>query len=171
MITRNIDNKQVALLVPTTILAQQHYRNFKSRSEKFPIRVEMLSRLVKKRLQDEIINDLANGRVDIIIGTHRLLANDIKFKELGLVIIDEEQRFGVKNKEYLKRLRSNCDVLTLTATPIPRTLYMSLMQLKDISVIDTPPENRLPIKTFVLEYDEHLIRQAILNEIKRKGQV
>lgn len=166
-----MDNKQVAFLVPTTILAQQHYQNFKKRVANFPIRVEMLSRLITRSQQSRIIEDLANGRVDIIIGTHRLLAKDIEFKNLGLVIIDEEQRFGVKNKEYLKRLRLNCDVLTLTATPIPRTLYMGLMQIRDLSVIDTPPENRLPIKTFVLEYDEDLIRQAILNETKRKGQV
>lgn len=166
-----MDNRQVALLVPTTILAQQHYQNFKMRLERFPIRVEMLSRLVKGSQQGLIIKDLADGKVDIIIGTHRLLAKDIEFKNLGLVIIDEEQRFGVKSKETLKRLRLNCDVLTLTATPIPRTLYMSLMHLRDLSLIDTPPENRLPIKTFVLKYDEDLIRQAILNEIKRRGQV
>lgn len=166
-----MDNRQAAILVPTTILAEQHYQNFKKRIEKFPIRVEMLSRLVKRSLQNKIIKELFEGKADIVIGTHRLLADDIKFKDLGLVIIDEEQRFGVKSKEFLKHLRLNCDVLTLTATPIPRTLYMSLMQLRDISVIDTPPGNRLPIKTFVLEYDEDLIRQAILNEIKRKGQV
>jgi transcription-repair coupling factor (superfamily II helicase) len=131
----------------------------------------MLSRLVKKSDQLRIIKDLADGRVDIIIGTHCLLTNDIKYKDLGLVIIDEEQRFGVKSKELLKQMRVNCDVLTLTATPIPRTLYMSLMQIRDLSVIDTPPENRLPIKTFVLEYDEDLVQQAITNEIKRGGQV
>ena len=166
-----MDNKQVAFLVPTTILAQQHYQNFIKRVEKFPIRVEMLSRLVKRNQQRVILKDLSLGKVDIVIGTHRLLASDIKFKDLGLVIIDEEQRFGVRSKERLKQLRLNCDVLVLTATPIPRTLYMSLMQIRELSVIDTPPENRLPIKTFVLEYDEDLIRQAILNEIKRKGQV
>jgi transcription-repair coupling factor (superfamily II helicase) len=166
-----MDNKQVAFLVPTTILAQQHYQNFKRRVEKFPVRVEMLSRLITKSQQNRILEDLANGKVDIIIGTHRLLAKDVKFKDLGLVIIDEEQRFGVKSKESLKRLRLNCGVLTLTATPIPRTLYMSLMQIRDLSIIDTPPENRLPIKTFVLEYDDDLIRQAILNETKRQGQV
>ncbi|MFH1339380.1 MAG: transcription-repair coupling factor [Candidatus Omnitrophota bacterium] len=166
-----MSERQAAILVPTTILAEQHYQNFNKRVEKFPIRPEMLSRLVKRSDQDKIIKDLAEGRVDIVIGTHRLLAEDIKFKDLGLVIIDEEQRFGVKSKEKLKQLRLNCDVLTLTATPIPRTLYMSLMQLRDISVIDTPPQNRLPIKTFVLEYDEDLIRQAVLNEVKRKGQV
>lgn len=166
-----MDNKQVGILVPTTILAQQHYQNFKKRIDKFPIRVEMLSRLITRGQQRQIIKDLADGKVDIIIGTHRLLAKDIKFKELGLVIIDEEQRFGVKSKETLKRLRLNCDVLTLTATPIPRTLYMSLMHIRDLSVIDTPPENRLPIKTFVLEYDDDLLRQAILNEMKRGGQI
>ncbi|MFH1578277.1 MAG: DEAD/DEAH box helicase [Candidatus Omnitrophota bacterium] len=166
-----MNNKQIAFLVPTTILAEQHYQNFKKRVQDFPICVQMLSRLVKPSAQSQIIDDLTTGKVDIIIGTHRLLAKDIKFKDLGLVIIDEEQRFGVKSKELLKRLRLNCDMLTLSATPIPRTLYMSLMQLRDISVIDTPPENRLPIKTFVLEYDEDLIRQAILKELKRKGQV
>ena len=166
-----MNERQAAILVPTTILAEQHYQNFKMRLEKFPIRVQMLSRLVKRSVQSKIIKDLSEGKVDIVIGTHRLLADDIKFKDLGLVVIDEEQRFGVKSKEKLKQLRLNCDVLTLTATPIPRTLYMSLMQLRDVSVIDTPPQNRLPIKTFVLEYDEDLIRQAILNEVKRKGQV
>jgi len=166
-----MNNKQVAFLVPTTILAEQHYQNFKKRVQEFPINVQMLSRLVKKSQQSQVIKDLANGRVDIIIGTHRLLAEDIEYKDLGLVIIDEEQRFGVKSKEALKHLRLNCDVLTLSATPIPRTLYMSLMQIRDLSVIDTPPENRLPIKTFVLEYDEDLIQQAILNEVKRRGQV
>ncbi|MBU0548838.1 MAG: DEAD/DEAH box helicase, partial [Candidatus Omnitrophica bacterium] len=166
-----MNNKQVAFLVPTTILAEQHFQNFKKRVEEFPIRVEMLSRLVKQSRQRSIINDLAIGKVDIIIGTHRLLSGAVKFKQLGLVIIDEEQRFGVKSKEYLKHLRLNCEILTLTATPIPRTLYMGLMQLKDISAIDTPPENRLPIKTFVLKYDRDLIRQAILHELKRRGQV
>ncbi len=166
-----MDGKQVAFLVPTTILAEQHYLNFKKRVQDFPIRVEMLSRLVTKSQQTQIINDLFLGKVDIIIGTHRLLSKEIKFKDLGLIVIDEEQRFGVRSKEFLKRIRFNCDVLALTATPIPRTLYMSLMQIRDFSVIDTPPENRLPIKTFVLEYDDDLIRQAILNEIKRKGQV
>jgi len=166
-----INNKQVAFLVPTTILTEQHYQNFKKRLEKFPVNVEMLSRLKKESEQKRIAKEIAEGKIDIVIGTHRILADDIKFKDLGLLIIDEEQRFGVKEKEILKRLKINCDILTLTATPIPRTLYMSLMQLRDLSIINTPPENRLPIKTYVLEYDEDLILQAILNEKKRYGQV
>ncbi|HLD83199.1 MAG TPA: helicase-related protein, partial [Candidatus Omnitrophota bacterium] len=137
----------------------------------FPINVEMLSRFKTRLQQKEIIAGLANGTVDIVIGTHRLLSEDIKFKDLGLVIIDEEQRFGVKAKERLKSLRLSLDVLTLTATPIPRTLYMSLMAARDLSVINTPPQNRLPVTTIVVEYDDDLIQQAILKELERKGQV
>ncbi len=166
-----MDNKQVAYLVPTTILAEQHYQNFSSRLRDFPINIQMLSRFKTRAQQEEIVRGIAEGSVDIIIGTHRLLSDDVKFKDLGLVIIDEEQRFGVRAKEKLKALRLACDVLTLTATPIPRTLYMSLMATKDLSVINTPPQNRLPIKTIVIEYDEDLIRQAILRELGRKGQV
>ncbi|PIP20288.1 MAG: transcription-repair coupling factor [Candidatus Omnitrophica bacterium CG23_combo_of_CG06-09_8_20_14_all_40_11] len=166
-----MDNKQVVYLVPTTILAEQHYQNFSSRLRDFPINIQMLSRFKTKAQQEEIVRGIAEGAVDIIIGTHRLLSDDVKFKDLGLVIIDEEQRFGVRAKEKLKALRLTCDVLTLTATPIPRTLYMSLMGAKDLSVINTPPQNRLPIKTIVVEYDEDLIRQAILRELNRKGQV
>jgi transcription-repair coupling factor (superfamily II helicase) len=166
-----MDNKQVAYLVPTTILAEQHYENFSQRLKDFPVNIEMLSRFKTQAQQKEIIERTKNGGVDIIIGTHRLLSEDVSFKDLGLVIIDEEQRFGVKAKEKLKALRLTTDVLTLTATPIPRTLYMSLMGAKDFSVINTPPENRLPIKTVVVEYDEDLIRQAILREINRKGQI
>ena len=166
-----MDNKQVAYLVPTTILAEQHYQNFSQRLKDFPINIQMLSRFKTKATQEEIVRGIAKGSVDIVIGTHRLLSDDVKFKDLGLVIIDEEQRFGVRAKEKLKALRLACDVLTLTATPIPRTLYMSLMAAKDLSVINTPPENRLPIKTIVIEYDEDLIRQAILRELDRKGQV
>jgi transcription-repair coupling factor (superfamily II helicase) len=166
-----MDNKQVAYLVPTTILAEQHYQNFSQRLRDFPINIQMLSRFKTKTQQKEIVGGIAEGSVDIVIGTHRLLSDDVKFKDLGLVIIDEEQRFGVKAKEKLKALRLTCDVLTLTATPIPRTLYMSLMAAKDLSVINTPPQNRLPIKTIVIEYDEDLIRQAILRELDRKGQV
>ncbi len=166
-----MDNKQVTYLVPTTILAKQHYQNFSHRLSDFPINIAMLSRFKTKAQQREIINEIAKGTVDIVIGTHRLLSDDIKFKDLGLVIIDEEQRFGVKAKEKLKALRLTCDVLTLTATPVPRTLYMSLMKAKELSVINTPPENRLPIKTIVVEYDEDLIRQAILREFRRNGQV
>ena len=166
-----MDNKQVAFLVPTTILAEQHYQNFIRRVRDFPVRIEMLSRFKTTREQKNIVAELKLGRVDIVIGTHRLLARDLSFKNLGLVIIDEEQRFGVRAKERLKTVRLNTDVLTLTATPIPRTLYMGLMGIKDLSIIDTPPPNRLPIKTSVVEYDEDLINQAIAREIKRKGQV
>ncbi len=166
-----MDNKQVSYLVPTTILAQQHYQNFALRLSNFPVNVAMLSRFKTKHQQKEIIQNISNGIVDIVIGTHRLLSDDISFKNLGLIIIDEEQRFGVKAKEKLKKLRLNTDVLTLTATPIPRTLYMSLMGAKDLSVINTPVQNRLPIKTIVVEYDDDLVRQAILREVDRKGQV
>ncbi|MFA6349975.1 MAG: transcription-repair coupling factor [Candidatus Omnitrophota bacterium] len=164
-------NKQVAFLVPTTILAEQHYRNFINRLSDFPIKVELLSRFKTRSEQKEAVKGIIEGTVDMVVGTHRLLSSDIGFKDLGLVIIDEEQRFGVKAKEKLKTLRLNCDVLTLTATPIPRTLYMSLMGAKDLSVINTAPENRLPINTIVVEYDEDLIRQAIVKEVTRKGQV
>ncbi len=166
-----MDNKQVAYLVPTTILAEQHYQNFSQRLKDFPVNVEMLSRFRTPCQQQEIIRRLARGGVDIVIGTHRMLSEDVVFHDLGLVIIDEEQRFGVKAKEKLKALRLTTDVLTLTATPIPRTLYMSLMGAKDLSVINTPPENRLPIKTIVVEYDEDLIREVIQRELNRKGQV
>jgi transcription-repair coupling factor (superfamily II helicase) len=166
-----INSKQVAFLVPTTILAEQHYRSFVGRLKDFPVNIRMLSRFKTKNEQAKILAELAQGKADIIIGTHRLLSADVRFKDLGLVIIDEEQRFGVKAKEKLKALRLDTDVLTLTATPIPRTLYMSLMGAKDFSVINTPPENRLPVKTIVVEYDQDLIRQAIERELKRKGQV
>jgi transcription-repair coupling factor (superfamily II helicase) len=166
-----MDNKQVVYLVPTTILAEQHYFNFNHRLKDFPVNIRMLSRFKTQAEQSEIIRGLAQGNVDIIIGTHRLLSDDIKFKDLGLVIIDEEQRFGVKAKEKLKSLKLTTDVLILTATPIPRTLYMSLMGIKDLSLINTPLQNRLPVKTAVVEYDEDLIQQAILKEIKRNGQV
>ncbi|MCX5705130.1 MAG: transcription-repair coupling factor [Candidatus Omnitrophica bacterium] len=166
-----MDNRQVAYLVPTTILAEQHYHNFRSRLKDFPVNVQLLCRFKTDAEQDDIVKGMASGSVDIVIGTHRLLSEDVSFKNLGLVVIDEEQRFGVKAKEKLKALRLSVDVLTLTATPIPRTLYMSLMGAKDMSVINTPPQNRLPIKTIVVEYDEDLVRQAVIREIKRKGQV
>ncbi|MBL7151899.1 MAG: transcription-repair coupling factor [Candidatus Omnitrophica bacterium] len=166
-----MDNKQVAYLVPTTILAEQHYHNFSSRLKDFPLNLELLCRFKTTAEQKGIIEGIASGKVDVVIGTHRLLSEDIAFKDLGLVIIDEEQRFGVKAKEKLKKLRLYTDILTLTATPIPRTLYMSLMGAKDLSVINTPPENRLPIRTIVVEYDAELVSQAILRETKRKGQV
>ncbi len=166
-----MDNKQVAFLVPTTILAEQHYQNFLKRLEDFPIKVAMISRFKTKAEQKKIIEELAQGKVDIVIGTHRLLSDDIVFKRLGLIIIDEEQKFGVRAKEKLKKVRLTVDILTLTATPIPRTLYMSLMGAKDISVINTPPQNRIPIDTRVEEFSKDLIKLAIQKEISRKGQV
>lgn len=166
-----MDNKQVVILVPTTILAEQHLNTFTMRMKKFPVRVEMLSRFRTAQEQDAIVKGVAEGSVDIIIGTHRLISGDIKFKDLGLVIIDEEQRFGVRHKEYLKRMRVSVDVLTLTATPIPRTLYLALMGGRDISVINTPPSERLPVETKVTHYDETLIKNAILKEKKRGGQI
>ncbi|MDP2929508.1 MAG: transcription-repair coupling factor [Candidatus Omnitrophota bacterium] len=166
-----MDNKQVVVLVPTTILAEQHYNTFSSRIKKYPVRVEMLSRFRTKGEQDDIVKGIASGIVDIVIGTHRLLSGDIKFKDLGLVVIDEEQRFGVRHKEYLKKLRLTVDVLTLTATPIPRTLYLALMGGRDISIINTPPSQRLPVETRVAYYDDKLIRDAVLKEKKRGGQI
>jgi transcription-repair coupling factor (superfamily II helicase) len=165
------DGKQVAVLVPTTILAQQHYETFSNRLAPFPIVVELLSRFRSKAEQDAVLPRLASGEIDIIIGTHRILSEDVKLKDLGLVIIDEEQRFGVKQKEHFKQLRTQVDVLTLTATPIPRTLYMSLAGVRDISMIQTPPEERLPIITHVGAFDEHLVGQAINRELERGGQV
>ncbi len=166
-----MDGRQVAVLVPTTVLAQQHYDTFRQRLAAFPVQVEMLSRFRSPREQDEIIRSLRAGSIDIIIGTHRLLQSDVQFKDLGLVIIDEEQRFGVTHKDYFKRLRAELDVLTLTATPIPRTLYMALTGVRDISTINTPPEERLPIVTHIGPYSPRLVRQAILREIERGGQV
>ena len=166
-----MDGKQVAVLVPTTILAQQHERTFKERFEGYPIRIETLSRFESRAEQREISKGLADGTVDIVIGTHRLLSSDIVFKSLGLMIIDEEQRFGVVQKEKLKAMRKNIDVLTLTATPIPRTLHMSLVGVRDMSIIETPPEGRYPIRTYVVEYNDEIIREAILRELDRGGQV
>jgi len=166
-----MDNKQVAILVPTTILAEQHYITFKGRMKEFPVNIAMLSRFRTKGEQDVVVEDLRCGRVDIVVGTHRLLSKDVSFGDLGLVIIDEEQRFGVKHKEELKRLRLVVDVLTLTATPIPRTLYLALMGGRDISVIDTPPLERHPIQTHITEFDEQLVKKSIKREIARKGQV
>lgn len=164
------DGKQVAILVPTTVLAQQHYDTFRQRMEAYPVNIEMLSRFRSAKEQEAITLELSKGTIDIIIGTHRLLSKDVLFKDLGLVIVDEEQRFGVRHKERLKQLRSQVDVLTLTATPIPRTLHMSLAGIRDLSVIDTPPEDRMPIKTYVLPSDDNLIREALLREIERGGQ-
>lgn len=166
-----MDNKQVAMLVPTTVLAEQHYVNFKKRVTSFPISVEVLSRFRTRKEQKEIVQKLKNGSCDIVIGTHRLLSQDIRFKNLGLVIIDEEQRFGVHHKEKFKQYRAMVDVLTLTATPIPRTLYMSLMGVRNISMIMTPPRARLPIETHVCDYNDTIIVNAIGNECKRKGQI
>ena len=165
------DNKQVALLIPTTVLAQQHHRTFKERLAAFPVQVEMLSRFRTRGEQEQILQRLRQGTVDIVIGTHRLLQEDVAFKDLGLLIIDEEQRFGVAHKEQLKQLRREVDVLTLTATPIPRTLYLSLVGARDMSTIDTPPEYRLAIVTHVAPYDQSLIRRAVLRELDRGGQV
>lgn len=166
-----MDNKQVAILVPTTLLAEQHYITFKNRMEDFPVRVEMISRFRTDSQTKRILDDAEKGAIDILIGTHAMLRKAIKFKDLGLVIIDEEQRFGVRDKERLKKLRLLVDVLTLTATPIPRTLYMSLMGVKDMSIIQTPPQDRLPVEVIVSEYDDNLIKKAILFEKKRSGQV
>lgn len=166
-----MDNTQVAVLVPTTVLAQQHFQTFSERLKPFPVRVEMLSRFRTPRQQQEVLKGLADGSIDVVIGTHRLLSADVSFKNLGLLIIDEEQRFGVAHKERIKQMRSQVDVLTLTATPIPRTLYMSLTGVRDLSTIETPPAERLPIQTFVGFYDETLVRNAILRELDRNGQV
>ena len=165
-----MDHKQVALLVPTTILAEQHYQTFSERIKQFPICVEMLSRFKTETEQAQIIKGIREGIVDIVIGTHRLLSGDIQFKDLGLVIIDEEQRFGVRHKEKLKRLRLQVDVLTLTATPIPRTLYLALMGARDMSVINTPPQDRLPVETCVGDWDAKLIQRALERELNRRGQ-
>jgi transcription-repair coupling factor (superfamily II helicase) len=166
-----LDQRQVAILVPTTVLALQHFNTFKERLKAYPVRVELLSRFRSEKEQKQILEDLALGKVDIIIGTHRLLQKDVVFLNLGLLVIDEEQRFGVVHKERLKQLRHEVDVLTMTATPIPRTLHMSLVNVRDMSVIETPPQERLPIRTAIREYDESLIREAILREIDRGGQV
>jgi transcription-repair coupling factor (superfamily II helicase) len=166
-----MDGRQVAILVPTTVLAQQHFETFKQRLAAFPVTVEMLSRFRTHREQSEILRWLLLGQVDIVIGTHRLISQDVEFKDLGLVIIDEEQRFGVTHKEHLKKLRTEVDVLTLTATPIPRTLYMALTGVRDISNLNTPPEERLPIITHVGPYSQRLVRQAILRELERGGQI
>ena len=166
-----MDNKQVAILVPTTILAEQHYNTFTQRMKEFPVNIQMLSRFKTRAEQDQVVKALKDGSIDIVIGTHRLLSSDISFADLGIVIIDEEQRFGVKAKERLKRLRLLVDVLTMTATPIPRTLYISLMGARDMSAINTPPPDRLPITTTISEYDDKLVRGALSREIARKGQV
>ena len=166
-----MDGKQVAILVPTTILAQQHYNTCCQRFENFPVHVEMLSRFRTAREQKKILEGLRIGTIDLIIGTHRLLQDDVMFKDLGLLIVDEEQRFGVAHKEKIKQMKKNVDVLTLTATPIPRTLHMSLIGVRDISVIEEPPEERYPVQTYVMEYNDEIVRDAMLREINRGGQV
>ena len=175
---------QAAMICPTTILANQHFQNFKERLKNLPIKIGMLSRLISKREQKRIIENLKNGKIDIIIGTHRILSNDVEFRNLGLLVIDDEQRFGVRQKEKLKKIRASLDVLSLSATPIPRTLYLSLSSLKEISLIQTPPVGRLPVKTFILPWSDYnppttlplerapkVIKEAIKKEIKRGGQV
>ncbi|PZE19206.1 transcription-repair coupling factor [Paenibacillus xerothermodurans] len=166
-----IDGKQVAVLVPTTILAQQHYETFRERFAGYPFNIQVLSRFRSKKEQSETMKGVKAGTVDVVIGTHRLLSADVKFKDLGLLIVDEEQRFGVSHKEKLKRLKTNVDVLTLTATPIPRTLHMSMLGVRDLSVIETPPENRFPVQTYVVEHSNALVRESIERELAREGQV
>lgn len=165
------DGKQVAILVPTTVLAQQHYANFQERFAEFPVNVDVMSRFKTKAEQEKTLEKLKKGQVDILIGTHRLLSKDVVFADLGLLVIDEEQRFGVKHKERLKELKKKIDVLTLTATPIPRTLQMSMLGIRDLSVIETPPTNRYPVQTYVMETNPSVIRDAMLREIDRGGQV
>jgi transcription-repair coupling factor (superfamily II helicase) len=165
------DGKQAAMLVPTTILANQHYFTLKDRMENFPFEVEMLSRFRTEKQQQEIIKKIKNGAVDFVVGTHRLLSKDLEFKDLGLLVVDEEQRFGVAHKEAMKQMRKNVDVLSLSATPIPRTLHMSLSGIRNMSIIEEPPEERYPIQTYVIEQDDEIIKEAILRELDREGQV
>ncbi len=166
-----MDGKQVAVLVPTTVLAQQHFTTFRERMAPYPVKVELLSRFRSKKDQDQVVKDIEAGAVDIIIGTHRLLSKDVQFKDLGLLVVDEEQRFGVRHKERLKQLRTHVDVLTLTATPIPRTLHMALSGIRDMSVINDPPEGRLPVVTRAMERDDRVTRDAVWRELERGGQV
>ena len=166
-----VEGKQVALLAPTTILVQQHYNTIKKRFSGFDVRVEMLSRFRTAAEQKETLKKLEKGEVDMIVGTHRLLGKDVKFHDLGLLIVDEEQRFGVNHKEAIKNMKEKVDVLTLSATPIPRTLHMSMVGIRDMSLLETPPEERLPVKTYVMDYDDGVIREAIRRELQRDGQV
>lgn len=166
-----MDSKQVAILSPTTVLSQQHYRTFKERYEGLPFKIGILNRFVSKKEQKKTLEELENGTIDILIGTHRILSKDIAFKDLGLLVIDEEQKFGVVHKERIKNLKNNIDCLVLSATPIPRTLHMALAGARDLSVIETPPKERFPVETYVLEYEENIIRRSILKEKKRSGQV
>ncbi|MBQ8663105.1 MAG: transcription-repair coupling factor, partial [Eubacterium sp.] len=165
------DGKQVAYLVPTTILAQQHYNTFAQRMKDFPVQVDLLCRFRTTKEQKQTIEDLKRGMADVVIGTHRLLSQDVSFKNLGLLIIDEEQRFGVTHKEKIKQMKKDVDVLTLTATPIPRTLHMSLIGIRDMSVLEEAPNDRMPVQTYVMEYDEEMVREAIERELARGGQV
>ena len=165
------ESKQVVYLVPTTILAQQHYHTFQQRMRDFPVRVDLMCRFRTSAQQKKTIEDTKKGLVDIVIGTHRVLSDDLKFKDLGLLIIDEEQRFGVQHKEKIKKLKENVDVLTLTATPIPRTLHMSLIGIRDMSVLEEAPQDRMPIQTYVMEYNDEMVREAIERECARSGQV
>ena len=166
-----LEGKQVAIMVPTTVLAQQHYRTFQERFEGFPVQIAQLSRFVSPARQKEIFAQIAAGKIDLVIGTHRLLAKDLRFHDLGLLIIDEEQRFGVRQKEKIKKIRLEVDTLAMTATPIPRTLHLSLAGARDLSIIDTPPEDRYPVQTYVLEYSENLIQEVVQRELNRQGQV
>ncbi len=165
------NGKQVAFLVPTTILAQQHYETMKARFAGYPIEVGLLSRFRTKKQQPETIKGLKDGTIDVVVGTHRILSKDVVYRDLGLLIVDEEQRFGVSHKEKIKQLKTNVDVLTLTATPIPRTLHMSMIGVRDLSVIETPPANRFPVQTYVMEFNGALVREAIEREMARGGQV
>ena len=165
------DNKQVVILCPTTLLAEQHFQTFSDRFAEWPVKIAELSRFRTSKESTDIVKKLESGEIDIVIGTHKLLSRDVKLKRLGLVIIDEEHRFGVRQKEALKKLRAEVDVLTLTATPIPRTLAMSLEGIRDFSVIATAPQKRLAIKTFVAPWSEGLIREAVMRELRRGGQV
>ena len=166
-----MDQKQVVYLAPTTILAQQQYEEFKERMQEYPIRVDILNRFKTPKEQKETVKKLELGEIDILVGTHRVLSKDVKFKNLGLLIIDEEHRFGVKAKEQIKEYKNSVDVLTMTATPIPRTLHMSIVGMRDMSVIYEPPQNRKPVQTYVLEYDPEVIKEAITRELERDGQV
>ena len=165
------EGKQVVYLVPTTILAQQHYNTFVQRMKDYPVRIDLLCRFRGAQQQKKTVEDLKKGLVDIVIGTHRVLSKDVGYKDLGLLIIDEEQRFGVTHKEKIKKLRENIDVMTLTATPIPRTLHMSLIGIRDMSVLEEAPQDRMPIQTYVLEYNDEMVREAIERELSRGGQV
>ena len=166
-----MDGKQVVYLAPTTVLAEQQYKEFKERMKDYPIKIDILNRFKSKKYQDEVVKKIKLGEVDIVVGTHRVLSKDVEFKDLGLLIIDEEHRFGVKAKEKIKQLKTNVDVLTMTATPIPRTMHMSIVGIRDMSVIYEPPQDRRPVQTYVLEYDEEVIKEAITKELEREGQV